>query len=160
MKKKSILTAALLSATALVSACASSSTTQMAQNVIRIDISTAPACGSSGAGKLVNRMAAVETIRLGYDNYIIAALDSQNNVRVIGVNYNTTGTFSTFGNSTTYTGTTTSTPIISGSRDAALIAIMYRKNEPEAKNAIDARRALRPEWQEIVAKGSPTTCLN
>lgn len=111
----------------VVGACASSSTTRLAQNVVRIDVSTAPVCGSSGARKIVNRLAAVETLRLGYDKYLISAMDSEKNVRVVGYTNNTNGTFDTYGNTTTYSGSTYSTPIIAGTRDAAIVAVMYKK---------------------------------
>ncbi|MCA0930173.1 hypothetical protein [Ruegeria profundi] len=148
-----------LSLLAILGACASTSTTQLVSNIVRIDASAAPACGASGARKLVTKMAAVETIRLGYDKYYIAGMDAQNNVRAIGANYNTTGTVSTFGNTASYSGYTTSTPIIGGSQDAAIVAVMFKASDPEAANAIDARAALGPEWQAIVANGSPNTCL-
>lgn len=150
---------AVLSAFALLGACASSTTTRLAQNIVRIDVSAAPACGSSGARKLVTRMAAVETIRLGYDKYYIAAMDAENNVRVVGTNYNTTGTLKTYGNTGTYSGYTSATPIYGGTQDAAIVAIMFKEKDSEARNAIDARTTLGAEWPEIVAKGAPNTCL-
>ncbi|WP_157054254.1 hypothetical protein [Ruegeria sp. 6PALISEP08] len=149
----------VLSAIALLGACSSSTTTRLAQNIVRIDVSTAPACGSSGARKLVSRMAAVETIRLGYDKYLIAAMDAENNVRVVGANYNTTGTLNTYGNTGRNTGYTTATPIYGGTQDAAIVAIMFKQQDPEAKNAIDARTTLGANLAEVVAKGTPNTCL-
>lgn len=105
-------------------------------------------------------MAAVETIRLGYDKYYITGMDAQNNVRVVGSNYRTTGTFNTFGNSGTYSGYTTSTPIIGGTHDAAIMAVMFKSGDPEATNTIDARVTLGPDWEKIVAEGPPNTCLS
>lgn len=142
-----------------VSGCATTSTTRLAQNVVRIDASAAPACGAAGAMALVNRMAAVETIRLGYDKYYIAAMDAQNNVRVIAANYRTTGNIRPSPTGATFTGTTTANPIVTGSRDASVVAVMFKKNDPEGRNALDARQALGPGWQDVVAKGSPTTCI-
>ncbi|RBW61164.1 hypothetical protein DS906_05135 [Ruegeria sp. A3M17] len=104
-------------------------------------------------------MAAVETIRLGYDKYLIAAMDSENNVRIVGANYNTTGTLNTYGNTGTYSGHTTATPIIGGTQDAAVVAVMFKKNDLEAANAIDARTTLGTNWAEVVAKGKPNNCL-
>ncbi len=156
---KSLVTVLGLSVAVFLSACASSTTTRLAQNIVRIDVSAAPACGSSGARKLVNRMAAVETIRFGYDKYYIAAMDSQNNVRVIGANYNSTGTLNTYGNTATYSGTTTATPIFAGTQDAAIVAVMFKSNDPEGQNALNARSTLGADWQAIVAKGAPNTCL-
>ena len=156
---KMLVEALGFSVVVLVSACASSTSTRLAQNIVRIDVSAAPACGSSGARRLVNRMAAVETIRLGYDKYYIAAMDSQNNVRIVGANYNTTGTLNTYGNTGTYSSTTTATPIFAGTQDAATVVVMFKANDPEGRNALSARSALGSDWQAIVAEGAPNTCL-
>ncbi|SEK08291.1 hypothetical protein MAA5396_04755 [Marinovum algicola] len=139
---------------ALLAACAETTTTQLASNVVRIDASAAPACGRTGAIKLVNKMAAVETLRLGYDKYIISNSQAQNNVRVVGHTYNTTGTYG-YG---TFNANTYATPIIGGSTDAAVIVYMYKAGDPQGRQAIDARTTLGANWQEIVAEGPPTTC--
>ena len=47
-----------------------------------IDAGAAPACGSMGAAKVAQKSAAVETIRAGYDRYIITGGQAQNNVSV------------------------------------------------------------------------------
>ncbi|MBO9448064.1 hypothetical protein [Ruegeria sp. R14_0] len=149
-----------VSVAAFVGACASSTTTQLARNIVRIDVSAAPACGAAGARNLVSKLAAVETIRLGYDKYLIAEMGAENNVRVVGANYNTTGTLNTFGNTSTFSGNTTATPIVSGTPDAAIVAVMFEQRDPEAANAIDAKTTLGANWDEIVAKGTLRTCLN
>lgn len=143
-----------IAAFALLAACAETTTTQLASNVIRIDASAAPACGRTGAIKLVNKMAAVETLRLGYDKYIISNSRAQNNVRVVGHTYNTTGHFG----HGTFSANTYATPIVGGSTDAAVIVAMYRAGDPQGRQAVDARTTLGPGWQEIVAEGPPTTC--
>ena len=122
MKRAALITTIAISLTA----CASTSTTRLSQNMVQIDVSAAPACGRTGAIRLVNRMAAVETIRLGYDKYLIAGQDSQSNVRVLGYNANTTGTVYGSGNYATYSGTTTMTPIVGGTQDAAVVVAMFR----------------------------------
>lgn len=131
-----------------LSACASSETTRLANNMVRIDVSAAPACGSSGALRLVEKMAAVETIRLGFDKYIIAGTDSQNNVRVVGANYQPNYA----------TGGIQATPIIGGSRDAAVTVVMFKSSDPNGVNAIDARQVLGANWQQVVSEGAPNTC--
>lgn len=139
-------------------ACASTETTRLSQDAVRIDASAAPACGAHGARRLVARMAAIETIRLGYDSYHIAGMNAQSNVRTVSVNHHTTGTFNPY--TGTYSGYTTSTPVTGGTHDADVVAVMFRSGDPGAANAIDARTALGPDWREIVAKGSPNTCLS
>lgn len=132
----------------VVASCTNTSTTRLSQNMVRIDASAAPACGRAGADKLVARMAAVETLRAGYDRYQIAAMDSRNNIQTVGATLNTIGT------------TTTVSPILAGTRDANVVVVMFRSGDPAARNAIDARSALGGDWQAIVAKGTPTTCLD
>ena len=63
-------------------------------------------------------------------------MNAQNNVRTVGVNHHTTGTFNPY--TGTYSGYTTSTPIT---------AVMFRAGDPEAANAIDARTASTAECQ-------------
>lgn len=134
--------------------CVETTTSRLSQNTIRIDASAAPACGKAGAVKLVNKMAAVETIRLGFDRYIIADSSFQDNVRVVGYNTQTYGTYGYGGfNANTY-----STPIMGGSRDAAVIVHMFKSGDPQGRQAIDARQSLGTEWKAVVEKGAPTTC--
>jgi hypothetical protein len=137
-----------------IAGCVETTTSRLAQNAIRIDVSAAPACGKAGAVKLVNKMAAVETIRLGYDRYIIADSSFQDNVGVVGYNTQTYGTYGYGG----FSANTYATPIIGGSRDAAVIAYMFKSNDPQGRQAIDARQELGTDWQAIVAEGSPSTC--
>ncbi len=134
--------------------CVETTTSRLSQNAIRIDASAAPACGKAGAVKLVNKMAAVETLRLGFDRYIIADSSFQDNVGVVGYNTQTVGTYGYGGfNANTY-----ATPIMGGSRDAAVIVYMFKSNDPQGRQAIDARQSLGADWQAIVAEGAPSTC--
>ena len=72
-------------------------------------------------------------------------MNAQSNVRTVGVNHHTTGTFNPY--TGTYSGYTTSTPITAGSHDADVVAVMFRAGDPEAANAIDARTASAAECQ-------------
>ena len=128
-----------------------------------IDAGAAPACGSAGAAKVAAKSAAVETIRAGYDRYIIVGAQSQNNVSVSQM----PGQFHTFGTASyghgfgSYNSTTTYTPgptIVAGSHDRSLGVVMFRNGESGSENAIDARQALGPEWADIVKSGVHT-CL-
>ena len=128
-----------------------------------IDAGAAPACGSMGAAKVAQKSAAVETIRAGYDRYIITGGQAQNNVSVSQMpgQFQTSGT-ATYGRGFgTNNATTTYVPgptIVSGSHDRSLGVVMFRNGEPGAENALDARQALGAEWQEIVKLGVHT-CL-
>jgi hypothetical protein len=89
-----------------LSACASSSVIPLAQDTFQITAAAAPVCGVTGAQRIAAQQAAVETIRRGYDRYIIVGGQYQNNVGVAGytpVTAQTTGTATAtgFGNSAT-----------------------------------------------------------
>ncbi|MGO4676066.1 hypothetical protein AB4Z40_24480 [Bosea sp. 2YAB26] len=124
-----------------------------------IDAGAAPACGPQGAAKVAAKSAAIETIRAGYDRYIIGGAASQNNVSVSQMpgSFQTSGSFS--GN--TYQARSTYVPgptIVSGTHDRQLAVMMFKNGEPGYQNALDAREALGPEWPEIVKNGI-RTCL-
>lgn len=147
-----------------LAACAGAQATRTSANTMIIDAGAAPACGRSGAVKVAAKSAAVETIRAGYDKYIITGAAAQSNITTT----QTPGTFNTFGTSTylgggfrTYNATTTYTPgptIVAGSHDRQLGVVMFRNGEPGAEQAIDARETLGAEWQDIVKSGVHT-CL-
>ena len=73
----------ILGALLAVTACVSTDVTQLSRNQFIISTSAAPACGTSGARRVVNRMAAVETIRRGYDRFVIAGARTESNVGAV-----------------------------------------------------------------------------
>lgn len=154
----------LLPLTGALTACAGAQATRTSHNTMIIDAGAAPACGRSGAAKVAAKSAAVETIRAGYDKYIITGGSSQSNITTTQLpgQFNTVGTSSSYGGGfRTYSATTTYTPgptIVSGSHDRQLGVIMFRNGEPGAEQAIDARETLGPEWQDTVRSGVHT-CL-
>ncbi len=151
-----------------VSACVSSSVIPLAQDTFQITAAAAPVCGVTGAQKIAAQQAAVETIRRGYDRYLIVGGQYQNNVGVAGytpVTAQTTGTATAtgFGNSATAYGQSTATysggqPIVAGSHDQGLIVKMFKEGDPAGANALDARGTLGPEWQKTVSSNT-MTCL-
>lgn len=154
----------------LCGACVSNEFIPLSQNTIMVSTTAAPACGRGGAQRVAISQAAAETIRRGYDKFIVVGRQSANNVQVVGhtpVVGSTTITGTSYGTSlgNTYnstfsgTGTTTysgGTPIIGGSHDQDFAIMMFRTCEPGSENAIDARTTLGPKWAEIVAKKQNT----
>lgn len=141
--------------------CASSTTMPVAQDIVVISSQAAPVCGSVGAQKVAIKQAAVETIRRGYDRYLIVGGEYRNDVGVVGytpVMAHTTG--SVYGNNisatTTYSG---GEPIIAGSHRQGLVVKMFRDNDPAGANALSARTELGPKWAEIV-KSETVTCFD
>lgn len=91
-----------------------------------IDAGAAPACGRSGAARVAARSAALETIRAGYDRYVFAGGQSQNNVSVTQMpgHVQTTGVAHYGGGVGTFNATSTYVPgptFVSGSHDACLV---------------------------------------
>jgi hypothetical protein len=163
-----LATFGLLLCAASLSACASSSVMDVNSNTIMISTSAAPACGAQGAQQVALRRAAIEALQRGYDKYIILDSRTQNNVGVVGYTPMTastysSGTLNTNGNMGTYSGTSNTSisggqPIIAGSHNQQLEVRLFRSADPGAENAVDARKVLGPDWQQIAAKGPGSTC--
>ena len=137
-----------------------SSTIPLTADSFHLLASAAPVCGAAGAQRVAVRRAAIETINRGYDKFIITATGAANNVRVVGqtpVTAHTTGTVygGGFSANTTYSG---GYPIIAGSHDQGLIVKMFKDGDPMGANAVSARGALGPKWQEALQESAATTC--
>src|SRR5690606_32486672 len=85
-------TALLLSALTFA-ACTSSNAVRTSANTAIIRTSAAPICGGTGAARVAEQQAAIETVKAGYDRYIIVDMASANNVQVVQGpgSYKTTG---------------------------------------------------------------------
>ena len=152
----------------VVSGCASSSVMDLDARTVEVSTSAAPVCGAIGAQQVATKRAAFETLKRGYDSYIVLGAEAQNNIGVVGytpVTANTygSGTINTYGGGGTYTGQSSTylsggQPIMGGSHDQALAVHMFHSGEPGSENAIDAKRALGADWQKILAKGPGMTC--
>jgi hypothetical protein len=142
-----------------VSGCATTSVTPVAKNQVIISTSAAPACGRSGAAKVAARMAAVETLRRGYQRFTIVGTNSANNTQIIrsGPTYANTYSSASFrgnsmyGNSTTYFGGQQT--FVVGSHDAELLVVMFKQGEAGFNNAVDAKFELGGDWEELVKEG-------
>lgn len=139
--------------------CAGASSVRTSANTALVQASAAPACGGQGAAKVAEKQAAIETIRAGYDRYVIVDAASANNVtaRQLPGTYQTNA--SVYGNMVTAQTTYTPGPVIvSGSHDQAFAIRMFRDGDPGAEYAIPARDVLGKEWERIVRDGV-MTCL-
>jgi hypothetical protein len=152
----------------LLGACASSSVMDVASDTIVISTAAAPACGQRGAQEVAVKRAAYETLKRGYDKYIILDAEAESNVGVVGytpliANTQSYGSINTYGNSGTYSGSsntyvTGGQPIIAGTHDQKLSVRMFRSGDPDAARAVDARQVLGPDWQKVMTKGPGLTC--
>jgi hypothetical protein len=142
-----------------LAACARGEAVRTSANTMIVQTGAAPVCGGTGSLRVAQQLAAIETIKAGYDRYIITRGQAQNNVSVSQMpgSYNTVGTYG--GGS--YQTTTTYQPgptVVSGSHDQGLSVVMFREGDPGAQQAISARAALGADWQEKVQSGI-RTCL-
>lgn len=152
------VTIAVAVACLLLSSCVQSSTMRVAQNQAIIQTSAEPMCGSIGAARAAQKQAAIETIKAGYDRYIIVSAAASNNVQATQMpgSYRTYGTVNSFGNFGTVNTTTTYTPgpvVYSGSHDQAIGVHMFKEGEPGSAQALSARETLGPKWAVIVKDG-------
>ena len=155
---------AIVCAAALVG-CAKSAVMPINGNTIQLTTGAAPVCGAVGAQKVAARQAAVETIRRGFDKFVILDGAYQNSVGVVGytpVVAQTNGTaYATgYGNyagqsTTTYSG---GNPIIAGSHNQALVVKMFKDGDPAGANAVSARQQLGPDWKKAI-EADATTCF-
>lgn len=108
---------------------------------------------------MAEKQAAVETLRAGFDRYIIVGAASANNVQTLQMpgQYNTTGTYGRGG----FNATTTYSPgpmMMAGSHDQSFGIRMFKDGDPSASQALPARATLGDKWQEIVKSGAVRTC--
>jgi hypothetical protein len=149
--------AVLLLLTLVITGCARSSAIPLAADTVQISSHAAPVCGADGAALVASRTAAVETLRRGFDKYLILGSQAQNSVGVVG--YTPTTAYTTYGNGYANTQLQGGQPIIAGSHDHGLIVKMFKNGDAAGANAIDARATLGPKWSEIAASAT-VTCFD
>jgi hypothetical protein len=108
--------------------CASAEATRTAQDSLIINSSAAPACGSLGAARVAAKQAAIETIKAGYDSYVIT-----------GQQEHTTYSWGAYA-SLAYP-------------EQGLQVKMFHKGELGSADALDARAELGPDWEKAVTQG-------
>jgi hypothetical protein len=139
-----------------VTGCARSSTIPIAADTISITSSAAPLCGATGAQSVAAKQAAVETIRRGFDKFVIVGGQYANNVGVVGYTPVVANTYGSYRSSTTTV--TGEQPIIAGSHDQGLVVKVFKEGDPAGANAVPARESLGPKWKEAVDSNA-MTCL-
>ena len=128
---------ATILASLALAGCAKATAIPVAANMVRITTDAAQMCGATGAQSVASKQAAIETIRRGYDGYVITAGDHD---KTTSFSYNAYG-----GGSSTQ-------------HHQSLLVKMYRTGEPGSENAISAQQQLGPEWRKIASEGQ-ITCL-
>lgn len=107
-------------------------------------------------------MAAVETLRHGYERFIVLGAQNENNVGVIQrapTSSYTTGTATLYGNTAYGNSTTTYSgggPIFYGTNDADLIVQMLTPKDRMFSDGVDAKEVLGENWEKFVESGVKT----
>lgn len=154
--------AAIFIVAGLLTGCATTSAVPVARNQVLISASAAPVCRGAGAARVASQMAAVETIRNGFERFLIQGAEARSDVRVLNrppTGAYTTGTFQTFGGTTTGRTQTTFTgggPMVFGGHDSQLLVLMLNPADPGFANGVDARQMLGPDWESLVERGIRT----
>lgn len=157
---------AIISAAALAG-CASTAMMPISADTVQIMSGAAPICGAEGAQKVAVRQASVETIKRGFDRFIILNAAANSDVRVVGhtpVVAQSSGYATATGFGTTAYGSSTTTvsggyPIIAGRHHQGLLVKMFKDGDPAGGNALSARAELGPKWREAV-QSEAMTCLD
>jgi hypothetical protein len=128
--------------------CASASVVPMSKNRVAINTRAAPICHTTGAVSVAQKMAAITTIRQGYERFVVLGYGAEDNTRVIstGPTYaTTTGSFSRFGNTGYGTATTTfggQNTFIAGGNNAEMQIVMLKLRMRVSKKVLTPARFL------------------
>ena len=148
-----ILRVLLLLLPVALAGCARTSTAPVGDDTIEITVHVATICDARDAERLARRHAAAETIRRGFDDYIVIGSVGGDHVA-----YDAPATART-----TLDGDSGRTLL---SEDAPLLAHhrmltvrMFRAGEGDSAATVSARAVLGDEWEAIAAKGAQNTCF-
>jgi hypothetical protein len=121
-----------------LAACAETSIQPLSQSSFKV--STETECGAKTTREIAFKNAAIEVIKRGADKFIIVGDNSGSKL--------TGGQFTTYGGFIAYE---------NNMQD--IVVQIVRKGEPRYSDALSAREALGADWEKIVAKGMPQTCV-
>ena len=143
----------LLLLPAVLTGCARTSTAPAGEDTIEITVHVGTICDGGDAERLARRHAAVETIRRGFDDYIV--------IGSVGGDHLAEEEPATA--RTTLSGGSASALF---SEDAPLLAHhrmltvrMLHAGEGDSAATVSARAVLGDEWEAVVARGPATICF-
>ena len=143
----------LVALAGVMTGCARTSAVPVDADTIEIAVRVATICDGRDADRLARRQAAVETIRRGFEDYIV--VDSVGGDHLADAAPATART-NLYGNRT---GTLFSedAPLLAHHR--VLTVRMFHAGQGDSTATVSARAVLGDDWEAVVAKGAPTTCL-
>ena len=143
----------LVALTGTLAGCARTSTVALDENMIEVAVRVPTICSGADADRLAQRQAAVETIRRGFESYVV--VDSVGGDHVEGyvpwtarTNLEGSGTTPIFADAA---------PLIAHHR--VLTVQLFRAEQGDSANAVSARAALGRDWETLVTSGAPAMCF-
>ena len=137
----------------VLAGCARTSTAPVGADTIEITVHVGTICDGGDAERLARRHAAVETIRRGFDDYIVVG--SVGGDHIAEEEPATARTTLSGGSSRTLF--SEEAPLLAHHR--MLTVRMFQAGEGDSEATVSARAVLGDEWEAIVLKGAPNTCL-
>ena len=145
----SICRTAMILAVFVGGGCAEQSAMRLAQDTVRINVSTAPIYGALEPQRRAITMAADETIKNGYDKFLIVNGADTFKPNVIGETaamYQSTSQVSVTGSTDSFVGQGSSQATYAGPQkiamprfESVIVVKMFKKDDPAGANAVDAR---------------------
>ena len=149
-----LMRVALLVLAILLTGCVRVSTVPLATDVVQVTAQADSACGQEGAERAALHQASVETIKRGFDRFMVVGTNALSTVRQVGQTP-ITGQVTPYGNVNVYGGY----PIYAETHKQVFTVQMFRTGDPAGNKALSARELLGDNWKELVAKDTPTNCL-
>ena len=143
----------LLLIPAVLIGCARSSTVPVGEDTIEITVYVGTICDARDAARLAQRHAAVETIRRGFDDYIVIGSAGGDHVAGDAPETARTTLFGGGGGALF----SDDAPLLAHHR--VLTVRMLQAGEGDSAATVSARAVLGDEWEAVVAKGPSNTCF-
>ena len=150
---RNVLCVTLAALAGVAAGCARTSTVSLDTDVIEVAVHVATICDGSDADRLARRQVAVETIRRGYEDYVVIdsvggdhlARDTTVTARTILYGAGTGALFSE------------DAPLIAHHR--VLTVRMFPAGGGGSTASVSAHAVLGDDWETLVTRGAPATCL-
>lgn len=128
----------ILAAGLLLVGCAEQSAMRIAADTVRINVSTAPVYGTLEPERRAMMLAAEETVKSGYEKFIIVSGAS-------GLNQNVIGQIPAHASGSLTEGFRATGPqnVAIPRFESAITIKMFKADDPHARNAVDAREILK-----------------
>ena len=137
----------------VLTGCARTSTAPVGEDTIEVTVHVGTICDGSDAERLARRHAAVETIRRGFDDYIvIGSVGGDHAAEEAPATARTT--LSEGSGRTLFS---EDAPLLAHHR--MLTVRMFRAGEGDSAATVSARAVLGDDWEAVAAKGAPHTCF-